>query len=301
MPSDADRAEVVDRLHGVVSAGRLTLEDFEEWVSAVYQASTFEELRAVAAHVPARAARPSDAPRRRPPLGVAMRIVAALAAVGFVVLSADGVDRKALPTIPEPALIDPVAASTSDDSISMWQPPAASEGWFERCDAADAALGAMGQASGRTTDRLADVVPSAPIEGFSMVYNSPLAWPDVTPPWLRAGLDLGGATQGHAAGFHAPGYGGWTVYAFRHPDPDAALRSLRSLYTAVVCHQGSDPWPLAAFPGAVAASRSIQPAQIFWTSGDVLIYLDWGVFQGRGEAQRPAEAAAVAVQAALDR
>lgn len=309
IPSDADRAKAVDRLHVALSADRMTLDDFEEWVSAVYRAATLDELRAVAAHIPApreiraTSTRSSGAPIT---VAVAIGVLVVLATAGLVTANAGGGGRtsvtasgNAAPTTPRTAYFDPVEAQ-----MTHTRAEAISQGWFDGCDTADKALAAMGPPTpGRRLDRLADVVPAGPVEGYSVTFNSPLRPTDPNiSPWLRAGLDAGGAREGYAATFNdgPAGPGGWSVDAFSHPDPGAAQKTLRSVYTALVCHFGADPWSLTAFPGGVAASRP-DTAQIFWTSGDLLIVVDWSVYQELGEAQRRAEAAAAAVRAEFDR
>jgi Domain of unknown function (DUF1707) len=50
--SNAEREEVIERLHGHAADGRLTLEEFEERVNEVYAAKTGAELRATLRELP---------------------------------------------------------------------------------------------------------------------------------------------------------------------------------------------------------------------------------------------------------
>lgn len=51
--SDAERNDVVERLHQAVGEGRLTLAEFEERVGAVWAARTFGDLASLTADLPA--------------------------------------------------------------------------------------------------------------------------------------------------------------------------------------------------------------------------------------------------------
>ena len=70
--ADADRAAVADVLGQHMSAGRLTLEEFDERLTRAYAAKTFGELDELTADLPAVHAErtpepvPQDAPERRP-------------------------------------------------------------------------------------------------------------------------------------------------------------------------------------------------------------------------------------------
>jgi Domain of unknown function (DUF1707) len=54
--SDADRQQVVEALHRHTATGRLSLDEFTERVDAAHRASTYGELAAVTADLPAEAA-----------------------------------------------------------------------------------------------------------------------------------------------------------------------------------------------------------------------------------------------------
>jgi hypothetical protein len=51
--SDADRQHVVDALHQHTAAGRLSLDEFTERLDAALQATTYGELAAITADLPA--------------------------------------------------------------------------------------------------------------------------------------------------------------------------------------------------------------------------------------------------------
>ena len=164
--------------------------------------------------------------------------------------------------------------------------------WFKGCAAADTALaGLTPTAPARPLDPLEDVLPTS-ADGFQSAVNTPVAAGDRSlPPWLQAGLESAGAGDGYAAVFsHGEGgpVGGWSAYAFPHPDPSAARKAATNAYTALVCRFEAKPWTV---PGTVAAATDDR-AQVLWTSDKVLF-----VAEGTDRAQ--AETAAAAVRAQL--
>ena len=212
-------------------------------------------------------------PRRWRPIGIAVATVIAIVgiAAGFV--------------------------SWSSAKVAVPAVPATAEEALHGCHAATAALAAMGPAvAGRIHDRLADVVPDGPVERYRVGYSAPASSADLR-PWFPPG-----ALEGYVATFNdgPPGPGGWTVAALRFPDAASAGKALRIAYTGHVCRYGAEPWRLRKFPGAAAASTS-DAAWIYWTSADLLVVVDWSVYQELGEARTRAESAATAVRAALRR
>lgn len=63
--SDSDREVVVAALRDAYTAGRLTMEEFDERTSAAYEAKTWGELRRLTADLPAQPILGADVPGRR--------------------------------------------------------------------------------------------------------------------------------------------------------------------------------------------------------------------------------------------
>lgn len=242
-------------------------------VSAQGADPTVDNCRVGSSRTPVTKAVGRPRPRRLRPIGIAVATVIAVVGVaaGFVAWTSDNVEV-------------PVAPATAEEVLNG-------------CSAATTALAAMGPAvAGRVHDRLADVVPDGMVEQYRVGYSAPASSADLR-PWFPSG-----ALEGYVATFNdgPPGPGGWTVSAFRFPDAASAGKALRTAYTGHVCRYGADPWRLRKFPGAAAASTP-DAAWIYWTSADLLVVVDWSVYQELGEARTRAESAATAVRAALRR
>ena len=80
--ADADREHVAELLQRHTAAGRLTLDEYEQRVTAAWRASTLGELAALTADLPT--ARPRQRAASRPPTAV---LVAASALVALLVLA----------------------------------------------------------------------------------------------------------------------------------------------------------------------------------------------------------------------
>jgi hypothetical protein len=63
--SDSDREVVVDALRDAFTAGRITMEEFDERTSAAYTAKTWGELRKLTVDLPAQPILGGDVPGRR--------------------------------------------------------------------------------------------------------------------------------------------------------------------------------------------------------------------------------------------
>jgi hypothetical protein len=68
--SDVDREVVVDTLRDAYTAGRLTLEEFDERTSAAYAGKTWGDLRKLTEDLPSQPVLGSDVPGRRLPPAV---------------------------------------------------------------------------------------------------------------------------------------------------------------------------------------------------------------------------------------
>jgi Flp pilus assembly protein TadB len=74
--SDADRDEIVSRLHRAATEGRIASDELEQRVATALKARTYGELEATVADLPAPRQR-SRAPARRSPLGWALSTIRA--------------------------------------------------------------------------------------------------------------------------------------------------------------------------------------------------------------------------------
>lgn len=76
--SDAERDQVVDRLHKAATEGRIAAEELEQRVTSALRARTYDELDAVVADLPSpRQPRGARHPERRSPAGWALAAVRA--------------------------------------------------------------------------------------------------------------------------------------------------------------------------------------------------------------------------------
>lgn len=75
--SDADRDQVVDRLHKAATEGRIVSEELEHRVSAALKARTYSELEATVADLPGPRPRGGQVQRHRPTGGWALSAVRA--------------------------------------------------------------------------------------------------------------------------------------------------------------------------------------------------------------------------------
>jgi hypothetical protein len=67
--SDVDREAVVTTLREAYTAGRLTLDEFDERMTAAYASKTWGDLRALTKDLPTQPLRPEPREEPRPPVG----------------------------------------------------------------------------------------------------------------------------------------------------------------------------------------------------------------------------------------
>ena len=289
-PSDADRAEVIETLRSQLAADRLSLETFEQLAERVYAISSLNELREFRQRFTVDRPPPRRSHQRRNgtvALGLALLLVGALV-TSRTRSSADA------PTAEAASTID--TESPSRDSTLLQR--SREEDWFSGCDLSDATLESA-IAQGQTLERLADAVPEGTVEEYAVGFEGPVS--TQSRPWTDAALLENGAVGGYAATFNQgpPGPGGWSVYLYRFPTRDDANNALHDAFRALVCTFGADPWTPDQLEGRVAATRPADTIEILWTTSDVLVVVNWSVYQDIEETQDRAQNAAAAVEAQL--
>jgi hypothetical protein len=289
-PSEADRSAVVDRLRAELGADRLSLDGYEQRVTAVYTARTLEDLQRVSQDLPRAGDEPPSSRRRRfAPLAAVAAI--ALLGAGAAVVWSRGDDGRHV-GVAQPSA--PAGEASSPGELN--EARAKAEGWFEPCDASRGLSARLGPVDG-DVDRLADLVPDGTIEQYAVGTQGPVATDDSTArPWVSAALAASDATEGFAATFNEgpPGPGGWTIYAYRFDDPQTARRAVERASTALVCEFGADPWD-PGVGGDVGAYLPGDSAQIFHVVGSTVTIVDWAMHQEVDEALRRASNVATVV------